>query len=283
MQVSSFFAGPERTPRPIKLLIWAIVATSFLSPILTFALNHYLQIPGPSQWLPLSSWGLLQGWVWQPITYMFIHSAGVGISLSLLISLFFHMLLLWFAGSEVENRYGTRAFLLFFFGGALLVGLLSAATLLLFSSQTLIIGSGPPIYALVMVWAMLYPDLELFFFFFLRLKAKWLVALFLGIALLINLSYGQFIPFFADLFGIAWGFLIGRFVWKLPNPYPLNLSLPKRPGKKNRGGNIIDISVMHESDAAFMDRMLDKIARRGQDSLTRRERDRMEKISKKNH
>ncbi len=282
MQVSSFSIGPNQTPKSVRLLIWTIVLISLLSPILTYFFNQTFEISGPTQWFALSRWGLAQGWLWQPLTYSFIHSPGVGLSLSLLISLFFHMLLLWFSGSEIDQRFGTRPFLFFYFGAILCAGILSSIALLLFSSQSLVIGSGPPIYALLMVWAMLYPDLELFFFFLVRIRAKWLVAIFLGIALLMNLSYGRFIPFLADLSGVLFGFFIGRFVWKLPNPYPLNLEFPKRK-KRNGSGKIIDISVMQESDEAFMDRMLEKIASKGKDSLTRREHKRMEQISKKKH
>lgn len=276
MQASSFFVGPHKTPKSVKILIWTTILISLLSPILTFALNHYAKISGPSQWFILSRWGLLRGWLWQPFTYFFVHSPGVGISLTLLISLFFHMLLLWFSGSEIDLRFGTRSFILFYLGGGVFAGILSAAALLLFSSHAAVLGSGPPIYALLIVWTMLYPDLQLFFLFLIRIKSKWLVAIFLGIVLLINLSYGQFIPFLADVFGILWGFIIGKIVWKLPNPFPI--TLPKRKGS---GGSqkIIDITVFHESDEAFMDRMLDKIAKKGEDSLTRRERERMKKIS----
>lgn len=281
MQASSFFSGPHKTPKSVKSLIWIIVLASLLSPIATFLFNHYLQITGPSQLFALSRWGLERGWIWQPFTYFFIHSVGIGISLSLLISLFFHMLLLWFAGSEIDLRFGARSFILFYLGAGLISGIFSAAALLLFSSQSIVVGSGPAIYALVMLWAMLYPDLELYFFFLLRIKAKWIAALFLGIALLVSLSYGQFIPFFADLVGICWGYTVGRIVWKLPNPYPLNIEFPKRPKKRGGSGKIIDISVMQESDDAFMDRMLDKIARKGKESLTRRERERMKKISER--
>ncbi len=279
MQVSSLFAGSGKTPRSVKILIWITVLASLLTPIATFILNHYFKISGPSQWFTLSLWGLLQGWLWQPFTYFFLQAAGVGISLSLLISLFFHMLLLWFSGSEIASRFGSRSFLLFYLGGGIVSGILAATALFVFSSQSVVLGSGPPIYALLMAWVMLYPDLELVFFFVVRVKAKWLVALLLGISLLVSLSYGQFIPFFADVSGIIWGFCIGRWVWKLPNPYPLNLELPRRK-KRDGSSKIIDISVMQESDAAFMDRMLDKIARKGKDSLTKRERERMDKISK---
>ncbi|MCC5832867.1 MAG: rhomboid family intramembrane serine protease [Chlamydiales bacterium] len=281
MQGSSFFTGPHKTSRSVRVLIWITVVLSLLSPIATFLLNHYLHILGPSQWFALSRWGLERGWLWQPLTYFFIHSDGIGISLWLLISLFFHMFLLWFTGSEIEQRFGARSFILFYLSAGLIAGIFSAGALLLFSGRSIVVGSGPAVYALVMLWVMFYPDLELYFFFLIRIKAKWLVGLFLSIALLISLSYGRFTPFFADLVGICWGFAIGRIVWKLPNPYSLNLELPKRRKKRSRSEKIIDISVMQESDDAFMDRMLDKIASKGEESLTRRERERMKKISER--
>ena len=189
------------------------------------------------------------------------------------------MLLLWFTGSEIDSRFGSKAFILFYIGGGFVSGLVSLLSLFLFSSQWVLVGSGPPVYALLMVWAMLYPTLDLYFLFFIKVKAKWLVAIVLGLALLINLSYGHFIPLLADLVGIIWGFAIGRLIWHLPNPYPLNLKFPR---KRSSGRNkIININVFQESDEVFMDRMLAKIAKNGEEALTRRERDRMRKISEK--
>ncbi|MFZ0565402.1 MAG: rhomboid family intramembrane serine protease [Chlamydiales bacterium] len=277
MPVTSFLTGPHRTPKSVKFLIILTAVLSFVSPIVTFILQRYFQIAGPQQWLSLSLWGIKQGWFWQPFTYFFIHSVGLGISLSLLFSLFFHMFLLWFSGSEIANRYGAKTFILFYLSAGLVAGLISLICLLVFSSQSVVVGSGPPVYALLMAWAMLYPELEIYFFFFIKVKAKWLVAIFLGLALLISLSYGQFLPFIADLVGIAWGFTIGRLVWHLPNPYPLNLDFSKM--HRSRENKIIDINVFQESDDAFMDRMLEKIATKGEKSLTRRERERMRKIS----
>lgn len=283
MQASSFFVGPHQTPKSIKWVVTLTVLISILSPLLTYFFEHYFQLPGPGAWLSLSLFGLKQGWVWQPLTYFFLHSAGVGISFSLLISLLFHMLLLWFTGSEIHLRYGAKGFLIFYLSAGVFSGLVATLALFLFSSQVVLVGSGPPIYALIMVWTMLYPDLELFFFFLVRIKAKWLVALYLLFSLLINLSYGEFIPFLADCSGIVWGFLIGRIFWKLPNPYPLNLEFsPKRP-RQQRDNKIIDISVLQENDEAFMDRMLDKVSKKGEAALTKRERDRMQKISKNTH
>ena len=280
MQASSFFVGPHKTPKSIKWLITLTVLISLLSPLATYFIENYSRFAGPGAWLSLSLFGLKQGWVWQPITYFFLQNAGIGISFSLLLGLFFKMVLLWFSGSEINSRFGSKQLIFFYLGAGLFAGTISAAALLLFSSQSVIVGSSPPVYALMTVWAMLYPDLELFFFFLIRIKAKWLILIFLLFALIVNLSYGAFFPLLADLAGIVWGFLIGRFVWKLPNPFPLNLEFPSRKKGKNGNNKIIDISVLQESDEAFMDRMLDKINKKGAGSLTKREKERMDKISR---
>jgi membrane associated rhomboid family serine protease len=280
MQASNFFLRPHKTPASIKWLIWITCCVTLISPILTYFFASTWQLPGPSAWLGLSLDGLKHGWLWQPLTYFFLHTAGIGISFSLLISLFFHMFLLWFAGSEIALRFGNRQLLFFYLGGGVAAGVVAAALMYAFSSNSVLVGSTPAVYALITLWSMMFPELELFFFFFIRIKAKWLVLLFLGLSLLSDLSYGDFISFFADCVGIAWGFLIGHFVWKLKNPFPLNLDLPskkKRPGK----GHIIDITAFHESDEDFMDRMLEKIANKGENSLSPREKSRMDSISKK--
>ncbi len=270
--------GPSHTPQSVKTLIWATVVVSLLSPVLTYLFNHTFHMSGPAQWLPLSYSGLARGWFWQPFTYFFLQTTGVGITLSLFITLTFQMLLLWFAGSEIDARFGSRLFLLFYLGTAIVVGLLSAALILSFGSASVVIGSSPAVYALITIWVMLNAELQIYFLFFIRIKVKWLAALLLGFALVTHLSYGLYIPFFADLMAIVGAYIFGRIVWKLPDPFPLNLEFPKRKrGKKE--SNIIDITVFQESDEAFMDRMLDKITRLGKESLTRRERNRMEKIS----
>lgn len=213
------FMGPYKTPPIIKGMIWVIVIISLLYPILTYFILETYKIAAPAFWLPLSLPGIRQGYLWQLVTYFFIHSVGTGFSILFLISLFFHMFLFWFAGSEVASRYYTWRFLLFYFGAGIFSGLVVLLYFFLFQPAGILFGSGPPVYALLTVWGMLYPELELYMFFLLRVSAKWIVLLFLAISLLFNIFAGDFSHFVGDLAGIIWGFAIGRFVWKLPNPY----------------------------------------------------------------
>lgn len=272
------FYSTKNTPLALKYFIGFILLLSLLSPPLTFFFHHSLALPGPSDWFSLSRWGIREGWLWQPLTYAFIHSAGSTLSLSFAFFLFFQMLLLWVAGSDLISRFGTRAFFFFYLGGSLLVGIVAALALFFFPTSAILYGSGPPVYALLMVWAMLHPDLELFFFLIIRMKAKWVVALLLGLSLLSFLASGEWLSLLANGTGLLWGFVIGRRVWKLQNPYPLNLAWPK---KSHSTGKIIDISVLQEEDNAFVDRMLEKIASKGKSSLTYAEQARLDEIAKR--
>ncbi|MFN0064762.1 MAG: rhomboid family intramembrane serine protease [Chlamydiales bacterium] len=274
----SFFSGIGKTPLTIKVLLWITVLTSILSPIISFFTMETFKVIGPGGWLPLSLMGIAKGWFWQPVTYFFVHSFGHSFSLYFLISIFFYMFLLWFSGRELCSRFGSLSFLLFYFGAGILAGLAALLYFFFFAPNSVLIGAGPPIYACLMAWAMICPDLDLYLFLVWRIRAKWLVVILLAIGLLFNFLGLNFATFFANLIAIGWGFLFGKWIWKLPNPY-------KKEKHYDSDEKIIDITRFakrkEESDTAFINRMLDKISRFGEDSLSEREKRRMEKIGKR--
>lgn len=278
----------SQTPLIVKRLIYVIVSVSLLSPLLTALFHQLFHISGPQEWLALSYPGVTRGWVWQPLTYFLIQSTSTSISLGLLITIFFRMLLLWFASGEIALRYGTKGLLSLFVGGGLFAGLVSLFFMALSKSPFVLVGSFAPIYGLLTVWTMLFPDLELFFFFVIRMKARWLIVIFLGFSLLQSLSNEQWILFSNELAGVLWGYLFGLIVWKQKSPFKAThkfdewvhrLRLSPRPKAKtydfHSGEEISD------DDERFMDQMLAKISRFGPGSLTRKEQARMDALSRK--
>ncbi|MCB1180608.1 MAG: rhomboid family intramembrane serine protease [Chlamydiia bacterium] len=215
----AFHIGPRSTPQVIKVLIWITVIVSILSPMITFSFHYFFGKLGPSQLLSLSFFGIKQGYLWQFLTYFFLQSSGVGISLGLLISLFFYMFLLWFAGSELVFRFGSLQFLYLYLGGGIFAGLIGMLVAWMGSSYLMLATSGPAAYAVLVGWCMLFPEFQLALFFVIRMKAKWLVLIILGLSLLSSLSYGDGVPFFTTLAGIIWGYLFSLIVWKLPTPF----------------------------------------------------------------
>src|SRR5438552_2300237 len=89
--------GPGPLTPAIKALIIANV-TMFVVSIASPAITGYLGL------IPSS---VLQGRVWQVVTYMFLHGT-IG-------HILFNMLFLWMFGTELERMWGTRFFIRYYF------------------------------------------------------------------------------------------------------------------------------------------------------------------------
>ena len=99
---------------------------------------------------------VLQGWLWSPITYMFIHGG--------LQHLFFNMLLLFFFGPDVERLLGTRQFVRFYFMCGVLGVLVNLITFALGGPAISVIGASGAIMGVVVAFAIVDPDRQLFLF-----------------------------------------------------------------------------------------------------------------------
>jgi hypothetical protein len=121
--------GGRALPGAIRAILIASVAV--------FLLQSVLRVWGPEA--PLSEvqfieiFGLvpvltlLHGWIWQPITYLFLHGN--------LFHLLLNLLMLWMFGVPLERAWGTRRFLRYYFVcGA---GAAALTCLVAFSSRTI--------------------------------------------------------------------------------------------------------------------------------------------------
>ena len=92
--------------------------------------------------------------VWQPFTYMFLHSTG-GVG-----HILFNMLSLWMIGTELERTWGTRFFAKYYF----ITGVGAAATSLLLSLfsdsiyYSVTVGASGAIYGLLLAYGMYFPN-----------------------------------------------------------------------------------------------------------------------------
>ena len=146
--------GPGGISPAVKLLI--------ITNVVVFALNL---IVGDMMTMRL---GLLpqavfeQFAVWQPVTYLFLHST------SSFGHILFNMLALWMIGTDLERTWGTRFFVKYYF----ITGIGAAATSLLLAlfSQTfyltIVVGASGAIYGLLLAFAMYFPHRQLILFIF---------------------------------------------------------------------------------------------------------------------
>ncbi len=219
--------------------------------------------------------------VWQFFTYMFLHG-GFG-------HILFNMFALWMFGTELEYNWGTRDFLKYYFtcgiGGGLLVWITSMFG---FSSYMIpTIGASGAIFGILVAYGMMWPDRLIFIFGVLPMKALHFVLIFGALDLLNGLSgSGGGIAYFCHVGGGVTGFIYLKYGWRIMIhiEHMINIFKSRRfkiiQGGKKSGFN----SDSHDSHPDFdeeVDRILDKIARHGMESLSDREKQILDRASGK--
>ena len=128
-------------------------------------------MPALAMWLGLVPALVVERWwIWQPVTYMFLHGG--------LFHLLFNMLALWMFGVDLERLWGTRFFARFYFvagvGAALTTLLVSLLPFgfseALYASVT--VGASGAIYGLLVAFAMMYPHRPIYLYMLFPIPAR---------------------------------------------------------------------------------------------------------------
>ncbi len=179
------FRGATRRIVLINLFVFfALAIVSFASPLLLARLELALA---------LSPDRVAHGLIWQPVTYSFLNSGILGTA--------FGLLTLWFTGSMLEDVRGSRCFTELFYvsaiGGGVLAALLGMLPLIgphvrLFTLMPyeLTFGVFAPLFGVLVAFGVLFADVEIMLLFILRMKVKYLVAIYVLVDLA-RLIYGQ--------------------------------------------------------------------------------------------
>ena len=160
------FGYQDRMTWSVHWLIMANVIVFAVQLLVHIPLGHSPYTPGAIyappggalvQYLAFDVTGFLQGFIWQPITYIFLHAG--------LMHLFLNMLWLFVFGPDVERVLGTRQFFRFFFlCGALGVMGTYVSALLFGGPAVSVVGASGAVMGVLIAYAVLYPDRELFLF-----------------------------------------------------------------------------------------------------------------------
>jgi membrane associated rhomboid family serine protease len=161
--------------------------------------------------LALHADGLRQGWLWQLVTFQFLH---VGV-----FHLIFNLLVIWFCGRAVEARLGTANFLKIYFASGVVGGLLQSILMLLLPQY---FGTGPVLGAsagacgLIAAFALIEPEATFLFMFIFPMKARHMLIIMTAIAAFFTLVPStQGVAHAAHLGGIAAGYAFMK--WGLYN------------------------------------------------------------------
>ena len=117
---------------------------------------------------------------WQIFTYMFMHGG--------FWHLFFNMFALWMFGIELEYTWGSKKFAFYYFlcgVGAAVANLFIAP---LFSTPGPTLGASGAVFGILVAFGLLFPYRYIYIYFFLPLKAKYFVLIYMGIELFSAIS-----------------------------------------------------------------------------------------------
>jgi membrane associated rhomboid family serine protease len=156
---------------------------------------------------------VLHGWLWQLVTYAFLH-AGV-------LHILFNLLALWMFGAQLETDWGYGLFMQFYFfcviGAALVTVVVSFTGLLGISPYTATVGASGGIYGLLLAFGILHGESQVMLFPLpFLIKAKYFVMGIIALAMYGALSSahggGQSIAYMAHLGGALFGYIWLKFI-----------------------------------------------------------------------
>jgi membrane associated rhomboid family serine protease len=275
---SSFLGSLNRQGQVWKTLIFINVIVF----ILQLASSHRGVDGRITDWFQIDTQAILHGEVWRLLTGAFLHSREWQ-------HIVFNMLILWWAGSEVEGIYGPREFLAFYLTAAVVASAAFVGWDVFFGAgQAKALGASGAVTATLVLFALHYPNRTVLLFFIVPVPVLVLVILYVAFDAL-NLLGGSREPiaFAAHLGGAAFGFLYYKFHWRITNLWPSNwsfsISRPRPKLRVYRGEPYRErppepVSApasarpVRESDLeAELDAVLAKVASQGKSSLTERE------------
>jgi membrane associated rhomboid family serine protease len=237
----------------------------------------------------LSLAGLKHGFVWQLLTFQFMHAGWMHI--------IFNSLAIYFFGRPVETALGRRHFLTLYLLSGIIGGLVQMLFAYLIPSfDGAVVGASAGAAGLVAAFAILHWEERfslLIYFIPVNMTGKTLLAVSIGLAFLGILTPNSGIANAAHLGGILTGgfyvrlFIQGRWPrWK----FPARRSTPRKLVASRSGNGSFWRSAAGKPDedvsadeflSSEVDPILDKISAHGIHSLTVREREILEKARKK--
>ncbi|MBL8830735.1 MAG: rhomboid family intramembrane serine protease [Planctomycetaceae bacterium] len=226
--------------------------------------------------LTLRSDVLSEPWkLYQLLGYAFAHD-GQGI-----MHLLFNMFGLWSFGQMLEQRYGPREFLRFYLASALLGGVVFVLHHLVTGTPASVIGASGAVNAVVILFALLYPQTQILVMFVIPMKI-WVAAILFVLFDLTGLG-GQRTNVAHDvhLAGAAFAVLYHYNHWNLTHlTGGINLDWLTKLTKSRPKLRVF--SEPNPADIeARVDAILQKISEQGEASLTKAERKTLEDASRR--
>jgi len=220
-----------------------------------------------SQWLALNPVLVLkQFYLWQVVTYAFLHSG--------IFHWLFNMFIFWAFGAAMQRQWGTPYFVRF-----LLITTIGSALCILVTaphSYQPAVGSSGAVFGLMIAFAMLYPEAVIHVYFLIPLKAWQAALVFCAIELFAIIAGGNgVLRAIGHLGGMGFGYLYIRFGSSIDGFFTrIRLLRHPRPAAPR-------LEEVTENLVEEVDRILSKVSKEGSDSLNAKEKSILERYTKR--
>lgn len=173
----------------VRFLVLATVATWFLLQILLE--QFLLDTPLITQLFALHPGKVIEFFIWQPLTYMFLHSTDP-------FHILFNMLILWWLGTELEQTWGAKYFTIYYFASGIGAAIIYTIVTVLYSiiSGNLsplvipVLGASGAVFGLLLAYGILFGDRVVYFMFIFPMQARWFVMLLGGVEVIMLINQG---------------------------------------------------------------------------------------------
>lgn len=207
---------------------------------------------------------------WRFVTYAFVHTDPI--------HFLFNMLLLWMFSEDVAQWLGQRAFCTLYLVSGVFAGLFSVPFYLsdVIGGNVYILGASGALFGVMVAYAWLFPDRQMFLFMIIPVRARTAVALLVAIDVLMANS-GDGIAHFTHLGGVLSGLAfmylrsgpLARLQWRMKKRHYAS------PSKPLQG------EVGYFDEQKQLDAILSKISREGMGSLAPDEVEYLKQASEK--
>lgn len=190
---------------------WLIISNVAIWLVFQVIIEGFFKLPITGLFSLVPARVIFEFRIWELFTYMFLHSMQVT-------HILFNMLMLWFFGSELEQRWGKRYFLFYYMftgvGAAILycmgMGFYAAITGSQLGLMIPVVGASGAIFGLMLAQGILFGERIIYFFMLFPMKIKYFVMIIGGVQLVSMMTSsvsGGEVAYLAHLGGLVSGYL----------------------------------------------------------------------------
>jgi membrane associated rhomboid family serine protease len=205
--------------------------------------------------------------VWRLITYLFVHSSNP-------FHILINMLLLWMFGSSLVDTMGERKFWWFYLATGVFSGLCSLVFYSVTKNPTTVIGASGALFGLMFAFAKYFPTQQFLILFLFPVQARYAVFIF-GAVELVSITANDNIAHVAHLGGAVFAWLYFMFEER-----GVAVLSTWQNRKANRAQKVAKKTAQELGQVMVdIDPILKKISLTGMNSLTKEEKEKLEKAS----